>query len=347
MNSLLFPHFYLSNSHLIRHQYFMTDAMLRIVSSDRPTRDDKEVKQLMKDIDFPESRVVQEVEEKAVKRFLTVLHEAYEKNNDYYFPALQKFGVERTATKTFHFSRITELVPAVEKMQALGFAKPDRAGSWCMSAPKMVQLYVTCATVEYQQIKEIPRCTDAEEHDELATVIETLPQTGQPQETVKRAVLNFKYYMPDGLESMDASSLLKISESLKPHLSKYTETAIQAARILDETASGSDSKKTLGDALAPIADVNQAVNTHISTLGYKPKEFRGQYRWYAKPGSDVSGLTQADSISHQQGSLTVEEKPASSALISEIAQYPGCFVWTLEPADAGKGLLSRLSKLWG
>jgi hypothetical protein len=346
MNSLLFPHFYLSNDHLIRHQYLMMDTVLRILSSDRPTRDDKEVKQLINDIEFPESRVVQDVEEKAAARFLTVLHEAYENKNEHYFPALQKFGVERTATKTFHFSRMVELVSAVEKIQALGFAKPDRAGSWCMSAPKMVQLYVTCATVEYQKLKEIPRSTDAEEHDEFAAVIETLPQSGKPQEKIKRAIVNFKYFMPDGLESMDSSTLKKVRDSLKPHLTKYSGMAMKAADLLDE-ASGTDCKKALNDALAPIADLNQAVNTHISTLGYKPKEFRGQYRWYAKPGSVVSGLSEPDEVIHQQGSIRIVEKTAAAESIHELTQYPGCFVWTLDPANTGKGLLSRLSKLWG
>lgn len=346
MNSLLFPHFYLSNDHLIRHQYFMVDEMLRILSSDRPTRDDKEVKQLMKDLEFPESKVVQEVEEKAVQRFLTVLHEAYEKNNELYFPALQKFGVERTATKTFHFSRIVELVPAVEKIQALGFAKPDRAGSWCMSAPKMVQLYVTCATVEYQKLKNIPRCTDAEEHDNFASVIETLPQSDQPKEKVTRAILNFKYFMPDCLDTMDSSALQKAKESLKPHLSNYSEIAMKASTIFNE-GSGQECKKALNDALAPIAELNLAVSTHISTLGYKPKEYRGQYRWYAKPGSAVSGLVGSGGMSHQQGSIQAEEKTASAESVKELSQYPGCLIWTLEPANTGKGLLARLGKLWG
>lgn len=347
MNSLFFPHFYISNDVLIRHQFLMADTMLRILSSDRPTRDSKEVKDLMSALSFPENRVVEDCSVQAVQRFITILEEAYQKDNPFYFPALQKFGVERTATKTFHFSRINELVPAVEKMQELGFAKPDHAGSWCMSAPKMVQMFVTCATLEYQKQLNIPRCTDLIEHDELASVIEALPQKDTPQQVVTRAVLNFKYIMPDGMENMDAVRLIGIKKSLHPFASKYELLAKQAASALDLVTSTSEIKHVLEDILKPIGEINQSINSQLKSLGVKAREFRGQYRWYAQQNSALSTLVETNPVSSQHGSIEAFPITASQNSISEITSYPGCFVWTLEPADAGKGLMNRLRRMWG
>lgn len=347
MNSLFFPHFYISNDTLIRHQFIMADSMLRIVSSDRPTRDSKEVKDLMSALGFPESRVVEDCSVQAVQRFVTVLTEAYEKNNPHYFPALQKFGVERTATKTFHFSRLVELVPAVEKMQALGFAKPDHAGSWCMSAPKMVQMFVICATLEYQKQLNIPRCSDLLEHDELAAVIEALPQMDSPQQTVTRAVLSFKYYMPDGLESMEVTRLIEIKKPLHPIASKYESIAKQTAKTLDEVTTANDIKRVLEDALKPIGELNQSLRRQIEALGCKAREFRGQYRWYAEQNSALSSLIDTNAVANQHGAIEAVLQNIDQNRVNEIKQYPGCFLWTLEPADAGKGLLNRLRRLWG
>ncbi len=346
MKLFLFPHFYLSNDTLVRHQYLYTESLERLLSSDRPTRDDKQVKQLIAALQYPENRVVQH-QDKAIQRFINVLQEAYEKKNENYFPVLQKFGVERTATKTFHFSRLSELEPAVEKMQALGFAKPDLSGSWCMSTPKMVQLFVTCATVEYQQDQQLPRCTDHPEHDRLATVIEALHQSGSGEKQLTRLILEYPYFVPKEWNLMTSDELLLIREKLLSLTEQYTRQILEAASQLTSIQDSNRIKPVFNASVKKVQDHNQAIQTAIKDNQYTPEEFRMQYRFYAQPKSSFPSWKNQTPISTNKTALHYQTVPASVDTFESLHSYPGCFVWTLEPLDSGKGIFNRLQRLWG
>lgn len=343
LKPVIFPHFYLSNPAILRHQYLYVKDMLRLHSSNRPARDSKEIKQWIQSLDFPANEVALDEDGAIIARFITVLEQAYKHENPCYFPALQKFGVERTATKTFHFSRKEEWKEAVQTMSDLGFAKPDRSGSWCMSTPKMVQLMVTCATIEYQRKYNLPRCSDHYEHDEMAQVLETLPLKNEKTVEMKRAVLEYSYVVPQELPSMNNEQLIKLREAVLPLVETYQESIQETAKQL-ETASGENElKPLLAKSNAQIESLNEPVRSIIQTQGYEAVECYAQYRWYPQPDSSFASLPLLPQpVTGKKIALSSYAVSAAEDQAKAVCRYPGCFLWSLEHASYGGGLMKKL-----
>lgn len=344
--SLLFPYIYLPNPVLLRHQFLYSGEMIRILSSDRPPRDSKDVKQFIKSADYPSHEVMPENDPLIAKRLVFALEEAYERDNELYAKHIGKFGVERTATKTFHLCRPNEAEAVVEKMQALGFARPDRSGAWIMSTRMMIQLVVTAAVLERQWTESVPRCTGEVPFDELASLLEALPSKDGDNTAIPRAALEFEYVTPESILAEEPELLAKLRDDMPDAAKCLPDTILKAAASLETAADERRIKDRLGEFEELMGDVNGQCAAAIRKHGKRPVKAFGRYRWYPAEGSMIGSIPKERPVNGKTASLTVFETLAGSGTVKEIRSYPGCFIWAAKGAEKKGGFLGRLFSGW-
>ncbi|MGC9326402.1 MAG: hypothetical protein ACP5I1_02095, partial [Candidatus Hinthialibacter sp.] len=178
-STVIFPYFYFSNETLLRQHYLYMPPVVRVQPCDRPPRDNKQVKRLISDlmrVAFLENYSQDQFDAEINERFLRVVERAFQENRPLYLKHLGKYEKERMSAKTFHLCRKRLWEDLVHRLLDLGIATIDNYDEWCFSTRMMVMVMTICAALSQQRKDGLPRSTDQPEYDELACLIEGLPQ---------------------------------------------------------------------------------------------------------------------------------------------------------------------------
>ncbi len=351
---IFFPHFYLTNDTVLRHQYLYLSSLCRIHTSDRPPRDSKELKRFLSELTqfgFLDQWIPEEARPETGRRFLQVVEHGFRDQLPEYIHLLGKHEKERTAAKTFHLCRVNQWPEVAQRLVELGIAKIDRYNEWCFSTRRMVMTLTTCLAVERQAALQIPRSTDDPGHDELAMLIEGLPAGDDTGRTVWRAVLEFPYFIPQKLGDISLDRLQNLREEIAPHARFYQETLPESARGLGQADSPDALEAAFQDFTNRLHEAAAAIQDRLKVFNLQPQRMYGQYRWYIPPGSPLESLPAENTPSARDMALLLQPWQVSPVEVEAITRYPGCFVWSLasparNPGGWGRVVSGWLKRLW-
>jgi len=346
---IFFPHFYLTNDTVLRHQYLYLPSLCRIHTSDRPPRDSKELKRFLSEMaqyGFLENWIPEAADSETVRRFLRVIEHGFCDGIPEYIRQLGKYEKERTSAKTFHLGRVDQWPEVARRLVELGIAKIDRYNEWCFSTRKMVMTLTTCLALRQQTVRQAPRCTDNPEHDELAMLIECLPPGGDAGRPVWRAVLEFPYAIPQNLGDLSLDRLQNLREEIAPFTRFYWDS-------LPDLAGGigrADSSAALEEAFRAVAGrVQESLETIqdrlkvfniISTRGY------GQYRWFIPPDSAFESVPLEEAYAAKEVRMTLAPRRCAPEDLDGLTRYPGCYVWSLSAPRHREGIWGQAVSSW-
>ncbi|MEW6234546.1 MAG: hypothetical protein AB1656_04105 [Candidatus Omnitrophota bacterium] len=336
--SIFFPHFYLANDVLLRHQYLYSSRLMRIHSSDRPPRDGKLAKSTIANLSgagFLEDSIPLERSEWAAERFIKTLERAYKENREEYIRRMGKFMKERTSTKTYHLFRLKVWPDAAACAMELGLAVPDSGEIWCFATRQMVMTLIACLTLEQQAQRRLPRCADATEFDELAELLELFP-AGSGDASV-RAVLEFPYIVPQAILSLSWEELQVRKIKLAPIAGLFYETIQEAENALNAAKSREEIGERLQDFQGNVAAFNRQVIQTLQPLGDRPAVFYHQYRWYPPEASAVAPAALPAPFIVKDVALAAMLLPAAKEETARARSYPGCLVCAMEKPAFERG----------
>lgn len=372
--AVFFPHFYLSNEIFLRHQYLYAPSLLRALPSDRPPQDSKPVKKTLADLKslgFVDTLIPTEKSAWVYERYRAVLQRAYADERELYIRHMGKYGKERTASKTFHLCRVKVWPEVVTLLLEMDFATLDSiaGGSkvdfqrldeirallaqggeipaeWCFSTRQMVIAFLTCLTLDYQRSHNLPRATDDPLFDELACMIECLPQGSSEDLEAQRAVLEFAYPVPRSI----------LEAPLETLSAWRTETQDLAEELILQVRDAAESLSVIA-SMSEIAAILRILNGKLKNLypeirgvwekqGIETEIHYAQYRWYLPLNSVLRAGTLPKPATSGDVGLGVLIQPISPTEEDAVRAYPGCFIWTRETASLGqnsgmKGLLKK------
>ena len=330
---LFFPHIHLPNPVLLRHQYLYAQGLNRALSSDRPPRDSKEVKQFINETSFPQIVLPTPGDEALIRRLRFALDQSFVKHNEVYIQHTGKFGVERAATKTYHLCRTQEWPDIIQMMMDLGFARIEPSNMWCMSTRMMVQMMATSFVIEYQRAHRVFRCTDEAVYDGLAVVMETLSDRDGGNREIRRAVFEFPYVIPEDLLAIDLGELKSLREEMLLLVEPFQETVQTCAGKLENAGERGGVKEALKEAAGAVEAINERAGQHLKAKGLKPVYAYGEYRWYPSSPSGLASLALESPLAVRGGALHTFTVPVGEESEAAVRAYPGCFVWTRESSS--------------
>ncbi|MBN2326883.1 MAG: hypothetical protein JXR73_06995 [Candidatus Omnitrophica bacterium] len=332
-SSVIFPYFYFSNETLLRQLYLYMPPVVRVHPCDRPPRDNKQVKRLVSDlmrVGFLENHSQNEFDAEINERFLRVVERGFQENRPLYLKHLGKYEKERASAKTFHLCRKKLWEDLVQRLLDLGIATVDNYDEWCFSTRMMVMVMTTCAALSLQRRNNLPRSTDLPEYDELACLIEGLPQDDGHDVVLRRAILEFPYVVPKYLPAMQLDRLMNLRDALKPITKQYQSILQEEASDLQQSTSLTELEervKCIGERVQEIfSEVEGKLKSHNEAL----QTMYAQYRWHLPPGSPAAGLVLEEPIVKKDVTFAAIDSPASPSEIDAVMTYPGSFVWAQE-----------------
>jgi len=344
--SIYFPHFYLANDVLLRHQYLYSSRLMRIHSSDRPPRDVKLVKSTVANLSsagFLKDFIPMERSEWAAERFIKTLERAYKENREEYIRRMGKFMKERASTKTYHLCRLKIWPDAAACAMELGMAVPDSGEIWCFGTRQMVMTLITCLTLEQQALRRLPRCADAPEFDELAELLELFPSDGS--ENIVRALLEFPYIVPQSILSLSWVELQARKTALAPHSGALYETIQETEDALNAAKTQEEIGERVREFHEKITAFNRQAAQVLRSLGDQPTVYYRQYRWYPAETSVLSQTALPAPVVAKDVALGSKFLPAAKEEAARARSYPGCLVCALEKPTIERGLGWKL-KNW-
>lgn len=347
-SSIFFPYFYLSNDTLLRHQYLYAPSILRVHPCDRPPRDDKDVKRFLSEltqIGFLENAAQEEFDSAINDRFSQVIERGFQQNRSLYLKQLGKYEKERASAKTYHLCRKKMWEELVQRLLDLGIAAMDNYDEWCFSTRMMVMTMTSCVALAHQREKRIPRCADLVEHDELAALIECFPAEDGGDSVLRRAVLEFPYFIPQNMTPMLLDRLMTLRDDFSAIAGDFQQSIMDDANDLNRSASLAELDERVKCFSERIQEIMKRLGENLKSRNESVKEVYAQYRWYLPPDQPATGLVLETPVINQDVAFTMMDVPAAPSEIERITAYPGCFIWTLEsPTIARKsgGFLKRL-----
>lgn len=351
---IYFPHFYLTNDTVLRHQYLYLPSLCRIHTSSRPPRDSKELKRFLSELSqfgFLHQWFPEEARPETGRRFLQVVEHGFRDHLPEYIRLLGKYEKERTSAKTFHLCQVNQWPEAAQRLADLGIAKIDRYHEWCFSTRRMVMTLTTCLAIERQAALQIPRCTDNPEYDELAMLIEGLPPGKDTGRTVWRAVLEFPYFIPQNLGDLSLDRLQTLREEIASYTRFYQEALPESARQLGQADSPAAREAAFHALAGRLNETAAGIQDRLKVFNVLPRRVYGQYRWYISPGGPLESVSVESAAPVRDVSWLLQPWPVSPEEVESITRYPGCYVWSLAaPAQntggLGKAVSGWLKQLW-
>jgi len=372
--AVFFPYFYIPNENFIRHQLLYAETMARMQASDRLPQDSKSVKKLAKQLaedGFYDPIIPEEANDRVSNKVKTCLERAFEKEDEIYVKIFGKYGKERTSSKTFNMCRVKIWEPLVKYLVRMDLATLDgiAAGShvdfekmreiqekldeeelkaeWCFSTRKVIQAFVISLTLEYQKENNMPRATDDILHDQMAALLEGMPQSDGTDHMVNRAVLEFTYPIPAGLDEMEIDAIKELRESFLEHALNYTRCVEDGAKSLEVAPTQKDADPIMQNIQKDCREMQQELKSIIQNAGYKTKTAYGQIRWYPAKDSGLDSATMPAPYHTGHLGLKLVSVPVCKAFKDSIHYYPACWLWSLEsPTMEQSSGFTRLLRKW-